>query len=110
VLVPLTGTWHPVAVAWGVVAAYLLFAVEVTSLLRQRLPRHVWRSVHFASFPLFAFSTVHLLTAGTDAASGVLRWSAVGVTATVAPLTARRIDQADEAAARAAIGRRTTAG
>ncbi|MGA8040081.1 MAG: ferredoxin-NADPH reductase, partial [Acidimicrobiia bacterium] len=33
VLVPLTGTWHPVAVAWGVVGVYLLAAVEVTSLM-----------------------------------------------------------------------------
>src|SRR6478752_1109401 len=32
VLVPFTGAWHPVAVAWGVVGMYLLLAVEITSL------------------------------------------------------------------------------
>ena len=38
-LVPLTGSWHPVAVAWGIVSAYLLAAVELTSLLRSQIPR-----------------------------------------------------------------------
>lgn len=28
VLVPFTGTWHPVAVAWGIVAFYVLLAVS----------------------------------------------------------------------------------
>jgi len=37
ILVPFTSSWHPVAVAWGVVAAYLLLAVELTSLARNRL-------------------------------------------------------------------------
>ncbi len=54
VLVPLTGTWHPVAVAWGIIGAYFLVAVEVTSLLRRRLSKRLWRATHFLSFPLFA--------------------------------------------------------
>jgi Ferric reductase like transmembrane component len=66
VLVPFAAKWHPVAVAWGVVALYLLAAVELTSLLRARLPRVLWRRVHYASFPLFVLATVHGLTAGTD--------------------------------------------
>jgi hypothetical protein len=32
VLVPLAATWHPLAVAWGIVGLYLLLAVEITSL------------------------------------------------------------------------------
>src|SRR5260370_36187431 len=51
VLVPLTGTWHPVAVAWGIVGFYLLAAIEVTSLVRSRLPRRRGPRVHFPSFP-----------------------------------------------------------
>src|SRR4051794_15679086 len=35
VLVPLTAQWKPTAVAWGIVAMYLLLAVEITSLLRR---------------------------------------------------------------------------
>jgi predicted ferric reductase len=43
VLVPFTGTWHPAAVAWGIVALYLLLAVELTSLVRSRIPKRLWR-------------------------------------------------------------------
>ena len=66
VLVPLVSGWHPVAVAWGIVAFYLLLAVEVTSLLRRHLSRRLWRLTHLASFPLFTVATIHLLSAGTD--------------------------------------------
>ena len=69
VLVPFTGTWHPVAVAWGIIGFYFLAAVEVTSLLRRRLSKRVWRATHFLSFPLFALTTVHALSAGTDRAT-----------------------------------------
>ena len=32
VLVPMVSSWHPLAVAWGIVGMYVLLAVEVTSL------------------------------------------------------------------------------
>ena len=67
VLVPMVSSWHPVAVAWGVVGMYLLVAVEVTSLVRARLSPKVWRGVHLLSYVLLGLVTIHLLTAGTDA-------------------------------------------
>lgn len=81
--VPLHTWWHPVAVAWGVVALYLLLAVELTSLLQRQLPRRWWRRVHYGSFPLYAFATVHLASAGTDGGTPALQWSAVIATALV---------------------------
>jgi predicted ferric reductase len=66
VLVPFTGSWHPAAVAWGIVGMYLLAAIEITSLLRHRLSKRAWHSVHLLSYFLFATTTVHMLTAGTD--------------------------------------------
>jgi predicted ferric reductase len=60
------GDWHPLAVAWGIVGLYLLLAVELTSLAMSRLPRRLWRRVHMASFLVFATTSVHALTAGTD--------------------------------------------
>jgi hypothetical protein len=91
VLVPLTGSWHPVAVAWGIVAMYLLVAIEITSLLRSNIPKRWWRGVHFASFPLFAVATVHGLTAGTDATNTALRVAMAVVVLAVTMLTVRRI-------------------
>jgi DMSO/TMAO reductase YedYZ heme-binding membrane subunit len=90
-LVPLTGDWHPLAVAWGILGLYLLLAVELTSLARTRLPRALWRRVHYASFFVFAATTVHGLTAGTDAQSPALLLAYLTVSALVAGLTASRV-------------------
>jgi len=84
VLVPMVSTWHPVAVAWGIVGMYVLVAVEVTSLLRARLSPKVWRSVHVLSYVLLALVTIHFLAAGTDATDLLPTTSAVLIgTATV---------------------------
>ena len=71
-LVPLASEYRPVAVAFGIVALYVLIAVEVTSLLMKRMPRRIWHGVHMLSYPLFLLATVHLLTAGTDATNIVI--------------------------------------
>ena len=91
ILVPFTSSWHPVAVAWGVVAAYLLLAVEFTSLARNRLSKRAWRRVHTASFVLFVFATIHGLTAGTDTRSVMARTLALAVGTVFAGLTAIRL-------------------
>jgi hypothetical protein len=90
VLVPLTSRWHPVAVAWGISSLYLLAAVELTSLARRHLSHKMWKRVHFLSFPLFVSSTIHGLSAGTDARRPMALIAAAGVTLGVAALTALR--------------------
>ena len=65
--VPFASRWHPGAVAWGVVGFYLLIAIEISSLAMRHIPRRVWLQVHRTSFVLYAFSTFHALSAGTDA-------------------------------------------
>ena len=67
--VPFVSPWRPGAVAWGIVALYLLVAVELSSLLRRRMPTRVWRWIHLSSFLLYVAATGHLLAAGTDGAS-----------------------------------------
>src|SRR4029078_10244831 len=73
VLVPFASKWHPGSVAWGVVAFYLLLAVELTSLARARLSKKIWRRVHFASFALFIVSTIHGLTARHHTKTAIAR-------------------------------------
>ena len=73
ILVPFASAWKPRPVAFGVVALWVLLAVEVTSLLMRRLPRRVWRAVHYSSLALFALAGVHAMTAGTDARNAVFR-------------------------------------
>jgi predicted ferric reductase len=95
VLVPFTSSYRPAAVAWGVIAFYLLLAVEITSLLRKRLPKRAWRATHYLSFPLFILGTAHGVTAGTDKDTFLLRAAFIVVTAAVGGLTALRILDAD---------------
>ena len=93
VLVPFASTWHPVAVAWGVVGFYLLLAVELTSLARKRLPARVWRRIHVMALPLYVLATIHFLSAGTDAMNPI-SLGAVGVSTTaVAILFNRRMQE-----------------
>jgi predicted ferric reductase len=91
VLVPFTGSWHPAAVAWGIIGAYFLVAVEITSLLRRRLSKRLWRATHFLSFPLFALTTIHALSAGTDASNVVWRATVIAAVVAVTVLTFIRI-------------------
>jgi predicted ferric reductase len=89
-LVPFASRWHPVAVAWGVVGAYLLLAVELTSLLRKHLPKRAWHATHLLSLPLFVLATVHGLSAGTDGGNPAVVWTMAGTSLAVALLTANR--------------------
>ncbi len=74
---PMASDWQPGAVAWGIVGFYLLIAVEITSLVMNRIPRRVWRYVHFTSFAVYVLSTVHAIEAGTDARNPVFRYAAL---------------------------------
>jgi len=93
ILVPFASSWHPVAVAWGVVAGYLLLAVELTSLARSHLSKRTWRRVHAASFVLFVTATVHGLSAGTDTKSAPSRIIALPVSTVFVGLTAVRVGE-----------------
>jgi DMSO/TMAO reductase YedYZ heme-binding membrane subunit len=95
-LVPTSMTYHPVAAAWGVVAFYLLVAVELTSLARKRLSKKVWRWTHYLSFPLFVLSVVHTLWIGSERHNPLLRWGVIGTVIVVAGLTFERIRKADK--------------
>ncbi len=90
-VVPLRIGWRPGAVAWGIVAAYVLVAVQATSLMRRRLPKRLWKAVHLGSYGAFAASTVHTVAAGTDASNPLLQWSVLLVTVAVVSLTVFRI-------------------
>jgi hypothetical protein len=77
VLIPFASAWNPAAVAWGIVAMYLLVAVQISSMLMRRIPRKWWKAIHLSSYGLFWAGLVHGISAGTDAANPIY----VGVTA-----------------------------
>ena len=73
----MASSWRPGAVAWGVVATYLLVAIQVTSWLMRRLPRRVWHSIHLGSFPLFGMASVHGFQSGADRGTLFVQWLAL---------------------------------
>lgn len=91
VVLPFASKWRRAPVALGVVATYLLLAVEVSSLLLRRLPRRVWRGIHATSYVVFWSSTFHLVLAGTDTANAVSRVGATVAMAAVVFLTLVRV-------------------
>jgi len=68
-LVPGTGSYRPLWVALGIVAAELLAALAVTNHYRKRLPHGLWRRLHMLNFAVWALALVHGLTTGTDAST-----------------------------------------
>ena len=67
-VVPFASSYRPVWVALGIVSTELLIAVAVTNALKSRIPYRWWRRAHFATFLVWAGSTVHGIGAGTDSA------------------------------------------
>jgi predicted ferric reductase len=94
--IPFASEWRTRAVMWGIVAMYLLVAIEVTSWLMRWLPRRVWHSIHLSSFVLFVSVTAHGFLAGTDRSNLALQWitltgcTLVGFLATFRLLAPRR--------------------
>jgi sulfoxide reductase heme-binding subunit YedZ len=108
-LVPMASTWKPGAVTLGVIAFYLLIAVEATSLVMQRLPRRLWHAVHLSSYLVFVAGSAHLLWAGTDADNVALRATvAIVAAATLFFLVYRLIGPGRRASARPTADLRST--
>jgi predicted ferric reductase len=66
-LVPLASAYRPLPVAFGVISVYLVAAVVITSLLRDRIGHRTWRAIHWTSYASWPLAVEHTLTAGSDA-------------------------------------------
>lgn len=84
VLVPFTTDFRPLAVALGIIAFYLLVAVQGSSMIMHRLPRKFWKGLHYASYASILLVSFHAGLAGTDVGSlgySILAYSLIGLTA-----------------------------
>lgn len=90
-LVPFASSWKPLAVALGVVAMWLLVAVEATSLAMRRLPRRVWRWIHFSSYAVFLLASLHAAFAGSDRSAWLYQVTAAASIVAVAWATVYRL-------------------
>ena len=69
--------YEPLWLALGILALDLVLATVVTSLVRRRLPRRAWLSVHLGGYAALALSFAHGLGIGTDTGEGWARWTYV---------------------------------
>jgi predicted ferric reductase len=89
--IPYASQWRPGAVALGVVATWLLVAVELTSLAMRRLPRKLWRAVHLTSYVVFWLAGFHVALAGTDTTNRLYQLTAAASIAAVVWALAYRL-------------------
>jgi DMSO/TMAO reductase YedYZ heme-binding membrane subunit len=82
-VVPFASTWRPTAIAVGVVALWLLVAVEVTALAMKKLSRKWWRDIHIASYGVFWVVIIHGALAGTDTSKTLYTVTAIVALAAV---------------------------
>ena len=65
-LIPFSVDYNPLFLGLGSVATWLLVAVMVTSLLRDRIGLRAWRLVHWLSYAFWPIAIVHGIGIGTD--------------------------------------------
>lgn len=96
-VVPFVSSYQPAWLGLGAVALDLMLAAIVTSLLRQRIGRRVWRAIHLSVYASWPVALVHSFTLGPDVKSGVQLWLAVAcVAATAAAIGWRAANQRQE--------------
>lgn len=83
-LVPGKSATQTDAVSWGVGAAWVLVVIQISSLLKDRLPKRVWRSIHLGAYLVAVMGTIHGWQAGSDVRNpvavsvGVACWCMIG--------------------------------
>ncbi len=78
ILIPFTSAYLPFWLGLGAVALDLIIALIITSLARARVPRRIWRGVHWLAYAAWPVAFVHGLGASPDLRSGWLRDLAIG--------------------------------
>ncbi|MDX2026310.1 2Fe-2S iron-sulfur cluster-binding protein [Microcella sp.] len=91
-LIPLIAEYRPVPVALGILSFYVLLAVQLSSLMKNRLPQRFWKAVHYLSYVAVLAVAIHGAFAGTDAGAAWYQGVAtVIVTASVIALIVRLV-------------------
>jgi sulfoxide reductase heme-binding subunit YedZ len=92
-VVPFTGSYRPFWLGLGTVGLDLIAALVVTSLLRQRIGRRMWRAVHWLAYLSWPVALLHALGNGTDSSTGWLRTLAAACTLAVVGVVGARVSE-----------------
>jgi len=72
-VIPFGGGYRPIWLGLGTIAADLLVALVITSLVRRRLGMRAWRAVHWTAYAAWPVALLHALGRGSDAGALWLR-------------------------------------
>ena len=72
--VPWGSEWKNTAVAFGVIAMWLLVLVQGTSMLMRWMPKKLWHAIHITSYAAVWLGFVHGALAGTDVTNPVYQY------------------------------------
>ena len=70
ILVPIQSPLQPLINVAGAAAMYILLLVFVTSLLRSRMARPLWRRIHYLVFPAVVLLFIHSILTDPDLKDG----------------------------------------
>jgi predicted ferric reductase len=65
-LIPFAAKYRPIYTGFGVLTLYGWLLLVITSYVREKMSAKAWRTIHYASFPMFILVTLHGLLTGTD--------------------------------------------
>jgi predicted ferric reductase len=65
-LVPFSGTFHPLTMAGGQLSAALLAILLISSGLRKTLGNRAWRALHYTAFGAYWLALAHAVALGSD--------------------------------------------
>ncbi len=82
-VLPFAGAYRPLWLGLGALAADLLIALTVTSLLRRRLGLRAWRGVHWLAYACWPVALVHGWGTGSDARTSWMLAITIGCVAVV---------------------------
>jgi sulfoxide reductase heme-binding subunit YedZ len=90
-VIPFGSHFKPLWIGLGALSLDLMIALTVTSLLRQRIGRRVWRTIHWAAYALWPFAMLHSLGSGTDARRMWMVWFMVACAVAVIAILGWRV-------------------
>ncbi len=64
--IPFVSWYRPFWTGFGIISAYLAFAVYASFYLRRWISYKAWRAFHYATFGVWGLGTLHGIGAGTD--------------------------------------------
>ncbi|REE68011.1 ferric reductase like protein [Paenibacillus taihuensis] len=89
-LVPFAAQNHPVLNGLGILAAYGMLIVILTTDLRNKLKKKLWFLIHLSSYPIFVMAFIHGYFLGTDTSMPAVRLLYLVTAAAVILLTVAR--------------------